>query len=86
MLTSMYEYITGAYVPMNMEGNIMVDGVLASCYASADHDLAHLSMAPLRWFPEMTNWMFGQDTGLPGYVKIVKEFVRILPVSQLVSN
>ena len=86
MGTSVYKNIVGAYVPMTTEGNIMVDGVLASCYASADHDLAHLSMAPLRWFPEMTNWMFGQDGVFPSYVKIVKDFIKVLPASQLVSN
>ena len=28
-----------------MEGNIVVDEVLASCYASFDHSLAHFTMA-----------------------------------------
>ena len=31
-----------------MEGNIIVDGVLASCYASVDHDLGHIAMVPMR--------------------------------------
>ena len=34
----------GAYTPVTVEGNIAVDGVLASCYAFADHDLAHQSI------------------------------------------
>ena len=37
---------------MTREGNIVVDGVVASCYASVNHDLVHVGMAPLRWFPE----------------------------------
>ena len=81
--TSMYKSITGAYVPLTMEGNIVVDGVLASCYPAADHDLAHLSMAPLRWFPEIINWVFGQDRGWPSYVKIVEKFEAMLPGSPL---
>ena len=38
----------------------MVDGVLASCYAAfPDHDLAHIGMIPIRLFPKMTVWIFG---------------------------
>ena len=53
-----------------MEGNIVVDGVLASCYPSSDHDLAHFGMGPLRWFPKIIHWIFGEDNGLQGYVRI----------------
>ena len=28
----------GAYVPLTMEGKIVVEGVLASCYASIHHE------------------------------------------------
>ena len=49
----------------------MVEGVLASCYASADHDLLHFVMTPFRWFPEITEWILGEDNGLQVYVKIV---------------
>ncbi|KAF0298165.1 Tiggy-winkle hedgehog protein [Amphibalanus amphitrite] len=45
---------TGAFVPLTAEGTIVVDGVLASCYASFDHDWAHLLTTPVRWFP----WLF----------------------------
>ena len=52
----------------------MVDGVLASCYAhSPDHDLAHLVMAPLRWFPEILRCIFGEDIESPVYVKIAAD-------------
>ena len=44
-----------------MNGNIMVDGVLASCYSSLDHDLHHVVMTPLQWFPEVTKWTFGGE-------------------------
>ena len=43
--------IVGAFAPLVPEGNIMVDGVLASCYASADHDLNHLLMIPMQKIP-----------------------------------
>ena len=44
-----------------MEGNIVVDGVLASCYGNFHHDVAHITMFPIQLFPEMTQWMFGEE-------------------------
>ena len=41
----------GAYVPLTMEGNIAVDGILASCYPSCYHDLGHIGMLPIQLFP-----------------------------------
>ena len=51
----------GAYTPLTMEGNILVDGILASCYASFDHELAHVVMKPLLWFPSIMNLLFGEE-------------------------
>ena len=40
---------TGAYAPLTLEGTIIVDSALASCYAVIDdHRLAHTTLAPLR--------------------------------------
>ena len=55
---------------VTMDGNIMVDGVLASCYASVDHDLVHIAMAPMRWFPGMMGLIFGADDGFSVYARI----------------
>ena len=63
-------FYIGAYIPLTMEGNIMVDGMLASCYPSAHHDVAHLGMAPIRWFPEIIECIFGVDNEFQVYVKI----------------
>ena len=57
-----------------MEGNIMIDGILASCYASADHDLAHLGMIPMHLFPEIIESVFGEKHG---YVDIAKDLGRL---------
>ena len=70
----------GAYVPLTMEGTVLVDGVLASCYASFDHHLAHIAMTPIRWFPGVMEWIFGWDNGSPAYVNIIKDFGKwIIP-------
>ena len=66
-----YNCIAGAYTPLTMEGNLIVDGILASCYAFFDHDVAHFGMAPLRWHPGMTEWFFGEDEGISSYVEIL---------------
>ena len=63
--------IVGAFTPVTMEGNIVVDGVLASCYALCQHDLAHLGMAPIHLFPNAIKWFFGEQKGIPDYIKIV---------------
>ena len=68
----------GAYVPLTMEGNILVDGVLASCYPSAPHDLAHMVMTPLRWFPGMMDWIFGVEDTFPVYVKISERLGKVM--------
>ena len=68
----------GAYVPLMAEGNIVVDGVLASCYASFDHDLAHFVMTPMQWFPRVLEWIFGVYHGQPDYVTTAKEFGRLI--------
>ena len=42
--------VSGAYAPLTVEGNLVVDGVLASSYGSFPHGLAHAALAPLRWW------------------------------------
>ena len=43
-----------------LDGNIMVDGILTSCYASV-------------WFPDLIQWMFGEETGFQIFVGIVEQ-------------
>ena len=61
---------------MTDEGNVVIDGVLASCYGSFDHDLVHISMKPMQWFPEMMDWIFGVDIVSPGYANILLDIGR----------
>ena len=48
----------------------MVDDVLASCYADFNHDLAHITLTTIRLFPNMVQWIFGEDNGFQNYVII----------------
>ena len=54
---------------MTAEGNIIVDGLLASCYSSSDHHMAHFGMVPMRWFPNVVQWMFGIENGFSTVVR-----------------
>ena len=58
----------GAYTPLTMEGNIIVEEVLASCYAFGNHDFAHVGVTPIRWFKRiMMKLIFGQNNGFSVY-------------------
>ena len=70
MLT--YERL-GAFTPVTMEGNVVVDGVLASCYVFDDHDLAHLLMTPIRWFPNILPLLLGNNNGMHGFISIAED-------------
>ena len=66
-----------------MEGYIIVDGVLSSCYASVDHDLSQVGMKPLQLFPWMAKLIFGEDTGLQVFASIAGVLAStILPYEQ----
>ena len=67
-----------------MQGSIVVDGVLASCYAFPDHDLAHMAMIPIRWYPEVMEWLFGIEDGFTGFAKIAENLGNyVLPHDSL---
>ena len=69
-------FYLGVYASLTADGNIIVQGVLTSCYASFDHDLAHFTMTPMQWYPEIIRWIFGVNKIYPGYVSIAKEVGR----------
>ena len=74
----------GAFVPLTIEGNIVVDEVLASCYASGDHDIVHIILALVRYFPELIMWMFGEENGFSSHIKVIHHFHKwIMPNNHL---
>ena len=77
----------GAYVPLTMEGNIVVDGILASCYPSCYHDLGHTGMLPIQFFPTIMEWIFGEDNGPSIYTNIVNDLGEwVLPPYYLLET
>ena len=59
----------------------MVNGISASCYAIADHDLAHIVMTPIRWFPEVIYFILGENNGILAYADITEKIGRwVLPL------
>ena len=56
----------------------MVDGVLASCYPFSDHDLAHLSMTPFHYFPNIVEKIFGNGDGFSAYADILEKCGKYL--------
>ncbi|XP_020333154.1 indian hedgehog B protein-like [Oncorhynchus kisutch] len=63
---------TGAFAPLTRHGSLVVDGVLASCYAAMDqHHLAHWAFGPLRLLYSWTGLGTIQGDGLHWYSRVL---------------
>ena len=71
-------FLAGAYAPLVPEGKILVDGVLASCYADVHQDVAHLTMTPMQKMSAMLGWVFGDEAGFPISVKTTQQVGMLL--------
>ena len=56
----------------------MVNGMLASCYAFSDHDLAHLMLVPMQRYSDIMGWIFGIEKESPGYISILTDLGGLL--------
>ena len=43
----------GTWAPLTMEGTLLVDGLLASCYAYFSQTLSDLALVPVKMFPRI---------------------------------
>ncbi|KAM4608889.1 indian hedgehog signaling molecule a [Polymixia lowei] len=69
----------GLYAPLTQHGSIVVDGVLASCYAAVNqHHLAHWVLAPLRFFHGLIGPSEPQTDGLHWYPRVLQRLGKML--------
>uniref|UniRef100_A0A3P8T8U1 Hedgehog protein n=1 Tax=Amphiprion percula TaxID=161767 RepID=A0A3P8T8U1_AMPPE len=70
---------TGLFAPLTQHGSIVVNGVLASCYAAVDsHRLSHWALAPLRFFYSLMGPSEAQSDGLHWYPRLLQRLGKML--------
>ena len=69
---------SGVYGPLTLKGNFIVDEVLASCYASGPHDFGRFGITPIRWLPDITDWILSDDEKFSAYITIFLECMEWL--------
>jgi hypothetical protein len=75
----------GAYAPLTAQGTVLVDGVMASCYAETQYEtVAHIAFAPIRWLSYLMT--FQMSEGLHSYSKFlinIADFVQMISGFQM---
>lgn len=69
----------GAFAPLTQHGTLVVDGVLASCYAVVEqHSLAHWAFSPLRLVHSWTGSARSPGDGIHWYPRLLHWLGRML--------
>nr|XP_019959665.1 PREDICTED: indian hedgehog B protein-like isoform X2 [Paralichthys olivaceus] len=69
----------GAFAPLTQHGTVVVDGVVASCYAMVDqHSLAHWAFSPLRLMHSWTGTTGPHSDGIHWYSQLLHWLGRLL--------
>ena len=67
---------TGVYAPLTAEGTVVVDGVVASCYAEVpSHNLAHMAIWPYRMWKQYVDSATYTTQNMPTYVRFLQTLV-----------
>ncbi|XP_027734834.1 indian hedgehog protein [Empidonax traillii] len=69
----------GAYAPLTRHGTLVVDGVVASCFALVqEQQLAQLAFWPLRLYHSLVGWPGAQGDGVHWYSGLLYRLGRLL--------
>ena len=69
-----------------MNGNIVVEEVLASCYAVVDHGISQIAMKPIQWYPGVMDIIFGVENGVSAYIDVAKNIdTWFLPEGSIIN-
>lgn len=69
----------GAYAPLTRHGTLVVDGVVASCFALVqEQHLAQLAFWPLRLYHSLVGWPGAQGDGVHWYSGLLYRLGRLL--------